>query len=916
MSLKAAGLIAEDLLCGSSEAVSSRLLLADGQKRANVVLRIEVATSADTKVATGVLYGFTVLCYTGLVVEIILKATIQDSLSVFRTVAVEATSVAVASVCFCFLGVRLVVYVQHVLQTRQAKQRWKPRRKRMSCLAFIGASIQMFNILNWLLPNAYILVKYPGCSFFDDLIQVCGCLRWTCWNSSLLIYLVLGSSLLAWTPGSGMLARLRSSRKAGSPVPQFLLGMDAPWWHHLNKFPIWLVFEAAIVITVSPWTKDYTINGIPLPINSSLYTAAKPPQNCFRWSDQYTCWTDEWVLIGTILLMLCVGLYFFLYLICMARVHLQLSRQPYTVFRAANILYQLQLRTVLMTFKVLTVSTAFLWFFHRGSCLSYFFTWLGMLPMQLIATALAFENLYLFMPKNPEHDPALQVWLQEVAWTEADLPKQLEERNSRAHGPSEAASLAREPMFCYETALKLLKWSSLTYSSFGQGSRSGSGKQMSRASSDGSGLVKGSLHASGDWPSTPYTDSMERDSSMSRRSMDSASIPEEAESDAELDPTTFDMHSVGDAGSTSDATMPEVVVVANALKPRARPKETAEQLLAAAMALWGLTDIESFWCPQLDVKAVLGWNQDQVVLAFRGTASFANALSDLKVWQTMHHSETPRQLLRRPPLVHTGFYRAWVSTGLNQQVLGLLRGLFDAGLISKAARVCVTGHSLGGALAVLAAHDIAAQLKSISLQVVTFGCPYIGNHAFAADYEACVPDTWHIIHDRDPVPRAGKFWVLFKRPGNRVIVNIKGEMIVRPSALELQVHYGSKLKHHLLRAYRRALVSVLLAQFSHRGSPSSMMRALSLSSHAALRDDLAKDGVDWQRLRRVARWGSVAAQKLLPPKACVMRAFRKSTDSPHRGWSRPQDTTLQLAALEEARAMIQAEEGQAMHSLT
>lgn len=40
-------------------------------------------------------------------------------------------------------------------------------------------------------------------------------------------------------PCIGMLARLRSSRKAGSPVPQFLLGMDAPWWHHLNKFPIW-----------------------------------------------------------------------------------------------------------------------------------------------------------------------------------------------------------------------------------------------------------------------------------------------------------------------------------------------------------------------------------------------------------------------------------------------------------------------------------------------------------------------------------------------------------------------------------------------------------------------------------------------------------------------------------------------------
>ena len=67
------------------------------------------------------------------------------------------------------------------------------------------------------------------------------------------------------------------------------------------------------------------------------------------------------------------------------------------------------------------------------------------------------------------------------------------------------------------------------------------------------------------------------------------------------------------------------------LKVRTRPKESASQLLSAAMSLWGLTDIESFWDPQLETKTLLGWNQDQIVLAFRGTASFANALSDLKV---------------------------------------------------------------------------------------------------------------------------------------------------------------------------------------------------------------------------------------------------------------------------------------------
>ena len=40
-----------------------------------------------------------------------------------------------------------------------------------------------------------------------------------------------------------------------------------------------------------------------------------------------------------------------------------------------------------------------------------------------------------------------------------------------------------------------------------------------------------------------------------------------------------------------------------------------------------------------------------------------------------------------------------------------------------------------------------------------YSCDLIGNHAFARDYEAVVPNTWHVINDRDAVPRTGKFWV-------------------------------------------------------------------------------------------------------------------------------------------------------------
>jgi predicted lipase len=48
------------------------------------------------------------------------------------------------------------------------------------------------------------------------------------------------------------------------------------------------------------------------------------------------------------------------------------------------------------------------------------------------------------------------------------------------------------------------------------------------------------------------------------------------------------------------------------------------------------------------------------------------------------------------------------------------------------------GHSLGGALAVLAAYDIraAAHALGIDLRVTcyTFGQPRVGNHAFAKDF--------------------------------------------------------------------------------------------------------------------------------------------------------------------------------------
>ena len=53
--------------------------------------------------------------------------------------------------------------------------------------------------------------------------------------------------------------------------------------------------------------------------------------------------------------------------------------------------------------------------------------------------------------------------------------------------------------------------------------------------------------------------------------------------------------------------------------------------LETAMSLYGLRKFELLWERALDSKALIAWNDDTVVLGFRGTASLANLWADLQV---------------------------------------------------------------------------------------------------------------------------------------------------------------------------------------------------------------------------------------------------------------------------------------------
>ena len=71
-------------------------------------------------------------------------------------------------------------------------------------------------------------------------------------------------------------------------------------------------------------------------------------------------------------------------------------------------------------------------------------------------------------------------------------------------------------------------------------------------------------------------------------------------------------------------------------------------------------------------------------------------------------------------------------------------------LLPRDFSILLTGHSLGGALATLAAYDIRVSLNVPPCQIecYTFGAPRVGNYAFAHDYNQLLPNTWNVINDQ------------------------------------------------------------------------------------------------------------------------------------------------------------------------
>lgn len=140
------------------------------------------------------------------------------------------------------------------------------------------------------------------------------------------------------------------------------------------------------------------------------------------------------------------------------------------------------------------------------------------------------------------------------------------------------------------------------------------------------------------------------------------------------------------------------------------------------------------------------------VVTFRGTVNYKNVETDAKVslvpWPL--NSRTGGSSVCPDCRVHGGFATAYEELEFE---------LFEAFQQLSCHRASMAGHSLGGAVAALAAFRLRTELKIPVSPVYLLGMPKVGNDAFVDHFVTTalemgtLPAAWRVINEKDPIPR-------------------------------------------------------------------------------------------------------------------------------------------------------------------
>ena len=208
----------------------------------------------------------------------------------------------------------------------------------------------------------------------------------------------------------------------------------------------------------------------------------------------------------------------------------------------------------------------------------------------------------------------------------------------------------------------------------------------------------------------------------------------------------------------------------------------------AAVADWGVT------CRHVSVgstQAHIASTRELTIVAFRGTEPSPGDIATDAKFRRIRWSGAGE--------IHEGFHAA--TDGAWPETLKAVVALSQPGQ-----RIWFTGHSLGGALAVLAAMRWANEGRTPAIAgVYTIGQPRVGDAAFSAAYDRALGKlTFRYINNRDPVPRVPMRILGFKDIGTAMHFDDKGRLEKSSSLwlrlLEAAFTDNEKIKTELKKA--------------------------------------------------------------------------------------------------------------------
>jgi len=140
---------------------------------------------------------------------------------------------------------------------------------------------------------------------------------------------------------------------------------------------------------------------------------------------------------------------------------------------------------------------------------------------------------------------------------------------------------------------------------------------------------------------------------------------------------------------------------------------------------------------------------EAVFVVFRGSESSTDWITNVLFRQQVYPYGDGNSAVK----FHRGFMDAYFS--VRTQLHEVVRGLSSRHII-------VTGHSLGGALATIAALDLQYNITSQSgqdISVYSYGAPRVGNRVLVRSFRGRVPQSYRFVYGRDLITHLPRVWM-------------------------------------------------------------------------------------------------------------------------------------------------------------